>query len=132
MPRCNDEDTDWDIIRRESEQTSGTVWNTREQGVLMERTKLKAAGSKEQAGVVVHEQETDLDQFDWEKIDWPAMEREVNRFQARIVKAEQEGRWNRVKKLQYLLTRSRAARLLAVRRVTENQGSKTPGVDGQT
>jgi RNA-directed DNA polymerase len=98
----------------------------------MEKTKLKAAGSQEQAGAVVHKQETDLDQLDWEKIDWPAMEREVNRFQARIVKAEQEGRWNKVKSLQYLLTRSRAARLLAVRRVTENQGSKTPGVDGQT
>jgi len=98
----------------------------------MERTELKAAGSKEQAGAVVHKQEIDTNQLDWEEIDWPAMEREVNRLQTRIVKAEQEGRWNKAKALQYLLTRSRAARLLAVRRVTENQGSKTPGVDGQT
>jgi len=98
----------------------------------MEKTKLKMAGSKEQAGAVVHEQENDPNQLDWEEIDWPAIEREVNRFQTRIVKAEQEGRWNKVKSLQYLLTRSRAAKLLAVRRVTENEGSKTPGVDGQT
>jgi RNA-directed DNA polymerase len=98
----------------------------------MERTELKAAGSKEQAGAVVHEQETDLDQLDWETIDWSAIERGVDRLHTRIVKAKQEGRWNKVKKLQYLLTHSRAAKLLAVRRVTENQGSKTPGVDGQT
>jgi RNA-directed DNA polymerase len=98
----------------------------------MKRTELKAAGSHERAGAVVHEQEIDPVEIDWEAIDWPAMEREVNRLQARIVKAEQEGRWNKVKKLQYLLTRSRAARLLAVKQVTENQGSKTPGVDGIT
>lgn len=98
----------------------------------MKRTELEAAGSHEQAGAVVHEQQINPAKIDWEAIDWPAMEREVNRLQARIVKAEQEGRWNKVKKLQYLLTRSRAARLLAVKRVTENQGSKTPGVDGIT
>ena len=98
----------------------------------MGMTELRAAGSKELAGAVDHSQTTDVDQLDWEEIDWPAMEREVNRLQARIVKAKQEGRWNKVKKLQYLLTRSRAARLLAIKRVSENQGSKTPGVDGIT
>lgn len=98
----------------------------------MKKTELQAASSEEQAGAVVHNQEIDPAEIDWEATDWPAMEREVNRLQARIVKAEQEGRWNKVKKLQYLLTHSRAARLLAVKRVTENQGSKTPGVDGIT
>ncbi len=56
----------------------------------------------------------------------------VRRLQARIVKAQEEGRHNKVKALQYLLTRSQSARILAVERVTENDGRKTPGVDGET
>jgi RNA-directed DNA polymerase len=48
----------------------------------------------------------------------------------RIAKAVTEGRWNRVRTLQHLLTRSFYAKLLAVKRVTSNQGKKTPGVDG--
>jgi RNA-directed DNA polymerase len=45
------------------------------------------------------------------------------------VKATQEGRWNKVKALQWLLTHSWSGRLIAVKRVTENQGKNTPGVD---
>ena len=56
----------------------------------------------------------------------------VSRLQARIVKAQEAGRYNKVKALQYLLTRSQSARILAVERVTGNDGSKTPGVDGET
>jgi len=48
----------------------------------------------------------------------------------RIAKAVQENRWNKVKTLQYQLTRSLAAKLLAVKRVTSNKGKKTPGIDG--
>jgi RNA-directed DNA polymerase len=59
-------------------------------------------------------------------------EAEVRRLQARIVKATQAGRWNKVKALQHLLTHSHSARLLAVARVTESDGRKTPGVDGET
>ena len=51
------------------------------------------------------------------------------RLQARIVKAIQEGRWGKVKALQYLLTHSFSGKALAIRRVTENQGKGTPGVD---
>ena len=46
------------------------------------------------------------------------------------MKATQEGRWNKVKVLQRLLTHSFSGRGLAVKRVTTNQGKKTPGVDG--
>ncbi len=53
----------------------------------------------------------------------------VCRLQARIVKAIQEGRWGKVKALQYLLTPSFSGKALAIRRVTENQGKGTPGVD---
>ena len=66
---------------------------------------------------------------DWNAIDWQAVNRNVKRLQARIVKATQEGRWGKVKALQRLLTRSYSGRVLAVRRVTENRGKRTPGVD---
>jgi RNA-directed DNA polymerase len=47
----------------------------------------------------------------------------------RIVQATKAGRWNKVKSLQRLLTHSYSGKVLAVRRVTENNGRKTPGVD---
>ena len=56
----------------------------------------------------------------------------VSRLQARIVKSTQEGRWNRVKVLERLLTHSHSAKILAVERVVTNKGRKTPGVDGDT
>jgi RNA-directed DNA polymerase len=47
------------------------------------------------------------------------------------VKATQQGKWGKVKALQRLLTHSYSAKVLAVKRVTENQGKNTPGVDGE-
>ena len=49
-----------------------------------------------------------------------------------MVKAVQAGRHNRVKALQWLLTHSFSGRALAVKRVTENKGRNTPGVDKVT
>jgi len=49
----------------------------------------------------------------------------------RIAKADREGRRGKVKALQRLLTTSFYAKCLAVKRVTKNTGSKTPGVDNQ-
>ena len=65
----------------------------------------------------------------WHTINWKSAFRIVCRLQARIVKAIQAGRWGKAKALQYLLTRSFSGKALAVRRVTENQGKMTPGVD---
>lgn len=65
----------------------------------------------------------------WDQLDWSKCERKVRRLQARIVKATREGRWGKVKTLQRLLTHSFSGRALAVKRVTENQGKRTPGVD---
>jgi RNA-directed DNA polymerase len=65
----------------------------------------------------------------WKQIDWSKCERQVRRLQARIVKATRAGRWNKVKALQRLLTCSFSGKALAVRRVTGNQGKRTPGVD---
>ena len=59
------------------------------------------------------------------------IERNISRLQARIVKAVQQKKWNKVRALQHLLTHSASGKLLAVRRVTENDGRKTPGVDGE-
>jgi len=67
---------------------------------------------------------------DWHAINWHAMRRIVRRLQARIVKAVREGRWGKVKVLSWLLTHSFAGRALAVLRVTQNQGCRTSGVDG--
>jgi RNA-directed DNA polymerase len=50
----------------------------------------------------------------------------------RIVKAQKAGRHNKVKALQWLLTHSYSAKVLAVYRVTINKGKNTSGVDGVT
>ena len=68
---------------------------------------------------------------DWHAINWHAMRRIVRRLQARIVKAVRDGRWGKVKALSWLLTHSFAGRALAVLRVTQNQGCRTSGVDGE-
>src|SRR3989440_1937194 len=66
---------------------------------------------------------------DWHDIDWKSVSHTVRRLQARIVQATKEKRWGKVKALQRLLTHSFSGKALAVRRVTENQGKNTPGVD---
>lgn len=65
----------------------------------------------------------------WNGISWIDVQRQVRRLQARIVKATQVGRHNKVKALQWLLTHSFSGKALAVKRVTENKGRNTPGVD---
>ena len=66
----------------------------------------------------------------WQFIDWDRIYKEVKSLQQRIVKASKVGRHNKVKSLQWLLTHSLPAKLLAVKRVTENAGKNTAGVDG--
>jgi len=68
----------------------------------------------------------------WEQANWTYLEAEVKRLQMRIAKAVREGRWGKARALQRLLTRSHSGKMLAVKRVTENSGKKTPGVDGRT
>jgi RNA-directed DNA polymerase len=65
----------------------------------------------------------------WHQVNWAACHRRVRSLQRRIVQAVQAGAWRKVKRLSYLLVHSFAARALAVKRVTENTGKKTPGVD---
>jgi len=67
----------------------------------------------------------------WRDTNWRKAEKYVFRLQKRIFAASRRGDINRVRKLQKTLMRSWSNRMLAVRRVTqENQGKKTAGVDG--
>jgi RNA-directed DNA polymerase len=67
----------------------------------------------------------------WQEIPWKKVHRHVFRLQKRIYRATQRGDVRTVHKLQKLLVKSWYARLLAVRRTTQdNQGKKTAGVDG--
>jgi RNA-directed DNA polymerase len=68
---------------------------------------------------------------DWASIPWRKLERIVYRLQKRIYRASCRGNVRAVRSLQRLLMKSKAARCLAVRRVTQdNQGKKTAGIDG--
>lgn len=66
---------------------------------------------------------------DWHQINWATVHHKAKRLQVRIAKAAMEGRWGKVNALQRLLTHSFCAKALAVKRVTENRGRKTPGVN---
>ncbi len=69
--------------------------------------------------------------YKWSDIPWRKLEKNVYKLQKRIFKASRRGDVKLVRRLQKLLIKSQAAKLLAVRRVTQdNQGRKTAGVDG--
>jgi len=68
----------------------------------------------------------------WDSIDWARAEADVKRLQMRIAQATRDGRWNKVKALQRMLTHSFYGKVLAVRRVTDNRGKNTSGVDKVT
>ncbi len=117
------------ITPRESGQTS--VWSfitrTHDEPTQEEKQMTVETPSTQEeerpAGASSHSQQT------WDGIPWYRTQCNVRRLQARIVKATQEKRWGKVKALQHLLTHSFSGKALAVRRVTENQGKKTSGVD---
>jgi RNA-directed DNA polymerase len=67
--------------------------------------------------------------WSWTTIDWKAIQDNVSRLQERITKATQAGKFNKVKSLQRILTKSFSAIALAIKKVTENKGKNTPGVD---
>jgi len=69
---------------------------------------------------------------EWHSIDWAKHHKNVRRLQARIAKATKDGKHGKVKALQWLLTHSYSGKAIAVKRVTENKGKNTPGVDKET
>src|SRR2546426_4258594 len=124
-PSCNGTDRSGKITSRASGQTSARSFMTRK---LDETTQEERQMTADQntAGASFH------GVTDWHDIDWKSVSHTVSRLQARIVKATKEKRWGKVKALQRLLTHSFSGKALAVRRVTENQGKNTPGVDKVT
>ncbi len=67
----------------------------------------------------------------WRDIDWKRVEKNVFKLQKLIYRASSRGKIRKMRQYQKLLTKSYYARLLAVRRVTQdNQGKKTAGMDG--
>lgn len=72
---------------------------------------------------------SDGESYAWSATDWEEYAKTVRRLQERIVEAVLEGNWRKASRLQWLLTNSRAAKALAVRKVVGNRGQKTPGVD---
>jgi RNA-directed DNA polymerase len=72
---------------------------------------------------------SDLPFDSWADIPWSQYEKQIKKLQRRIAKAIRERKFGKARALQNLLTRSLAARALAVKRVTTNKGAKTPGVD---
>ena len=69
--------------------------------------------------------------YEWKDINWRKAERCIFKLQKRIYRASQRGDVRMVRRLQKLLTNSWYAKLLSVRRVSQdNQGKKTAGVDG--
>ncbi|MDD9793127.1 reverse transcriptase N-terminal domain-containing protein, partial [Priestia megaterium] len=70
---------------------------------------------------------------DWYSIDLSIIQKYVTKLRQRIYRAEQQNQQRKVRKLQRLLLRSKANLLLSIRRVTQqNNGKRTPGVDGYT
>ncbi|MBF4322628.1 MULTISPECIES: reverse transcriptase N-terminal domain-containing protein, partial [Vibrio] len=67
------------------------------------------------------------DSAQWQSTNWKDVESHVLKLQMRIAKATREGKHSKAKALQWILTHSRSAKLLAVKRVSQNKGSKTPG-----
>jgi len=65
----------------------------------------------------------------WTAIQWDKCEQRMKKLQARIVKAQKEKRYGKVKALQRILVTSFDAKALAVKRVTSNKGKRTAGVD---
>ena len=95
--------------------------------IVHKASKLTEVSGRNTSGATLPHKATDQ----WKAIDWKRAEKEVIRLQRRIAKAQQEGKTNKVKCLQHLLTRSHYAHLIAVKKVSSSKGSKTPGVDGQ-
>jgi retron-type reverse transcriptase len=68
----------------------------------------------------------------WKKTPWKKFRRDLFRLQVRVYKAIRAGDKRRAKSLQKLILKSLAARMLAIRQVTQlNAGKKTAGIDGK-
>ena len=71
-----------------------------------------------------------LNSVAWNQINWLKVEKSVFKLQKRIYQASKNGNVTKVRKIQKTLLKSYNARLLAVKKISQdNQGKKTGGVD---
>ena len=122
MPYCNGRDTDCNIIGHESGLTADWF-------LAQDSLENRQNEEKQMTAVAVSLTGASSTPCKWDSINWDTIKAEVRRLQMRITKATSEGRHGRVKSLQWILTHSFHAKLLAVKRVVQNPGCKTPGVD---
>ena len=123
MLSCNGADSGNAVMRKHAD--FGLVFNhNNECGVKQKMSKGDQRNVSPRTDVRIDSE------LDWNQINWQQVQETVTRLQARIVKAQQEGKYGKVKSLTRILTHSFAAKALAVRKVTSNKGSHTPGVDG--
>ncbi|MBP9777727.1 MAG: group II intron reverse transcriptase/maturase [Rickettsiaceae bacterium] len=69
------------------------------------------------------------DELKWNTINWDHINKQVFKLQVRIAKAIRNRKFGLAKSLQWILTHSFYAKLLAVKKVTTNNGAKTSGID---
>jgi RNA-directed DNA polymerase len=68
----------------------------------------------------------------WKTLPWKKFRRDLFRLQKRVFKAVREGNKRKAMSLQKLILKSTAARLLAIRQVSQlNAGKKTAGIDSK-
>ncbi len=68
----------------------------------------------------------------WKKLPWKKFRRNLFNLQKRVFKAVRAGNKRKTLSLQKLILKSQAARLLAIRQVSQlNAGKKTAGIDGK-
>jgi retron-type reverse transcriptase len=68
----------------------------------------------------------------WRNLPWKQFRKDLFRLQQRVFKAVRKGDTAKARSLQRLILKSRAARYLAIRQVTQlNAGKKTAGIDGK-
>ncbi len=72
-----------------------------------------------------------LNTVEWNQINWRKVEKSVFKLQKRIYQASKNGNVKKLRRLQKTLLNSHYAKLLAVRKISQdNQGKNTAGVDG--
>jgi RNA-directed DNA polymerase len=68
----------------------------------------------------------------WKNLPWKKFRRDLFRLQKRVFKAVQAGNMRKARFLQKLILKSKAARIIAIRQVSQlNAGKKTAGIDGK-
>ena len=122
MPWCNAADRDWNIIPTRKRADFRMVircetrYRTCRMGKGQDKSRQMNGASKEAKCASSAEPRA------WTREELEQARRWVGKLQRRIAKAQREKKYNKVKALQHLLVTSRAAKMLAVARVTSNKG----------